>query len=70
MSISAPDARRLFAVAALVSSAAFVAACGTSSSGAAAPGQDRDDHRALLVEPNPADTQSVELGTGNTERAG
>ena len=33
-------------------------------------GQDRDDHRALLVEPNPADTQSVELGTGNTERAG
>jgi hypothetical protein len=37
MSISAPGARRLFAVAALVSSAAFVAACGTSSSGAAAP---------------------------------
>ncbi|HEY3905934.1 MAG TPA: DUF4232 domain-containing protein [Streptosporangiaceae bacterium] len=37
MSISAPGARRLVAVAALVSSAAFVAACGSSSSGAAAP---------------------------------
>lgn len=37
MSISAPRARRLAAVAALVSSAAFVAACGSSSSGAAAP---------------------------------
>jgi Protein of unknown function (DUF4232) len=37
MSISAPSARRLAAVAALASSAAFVAACGTSSSGPAAP---------------------------------
>jgi hypothetical protein len=35
MSISAPGARRLVAVAALVSSAAFIAACGTSSSGGA-----------------------------------
>src|SRR5579863_6807945 len=37
MSITAPGTRRLAAVAALVSSAAFVAACGTSSSGPAAP---------------------------------
>lgn len=51
MSISAPSARRLVAVATLACSAAFVAACGTSSSGTGSPGKTVTITKAPVASP-------------------
>lgn len=68
MSISAPSARRLFAVAALATSAAFVTACGTSSSGPPPPG-----HTVIITEPavsSPAQSAPSPSSSGSATPTG